>query len=319
MGILKFIIRRLLFGVFTLVVIAFSVFSLSQLLTSDPAQVFLGRDARPESLAAKREEFGLNKPKLQQFWDWFNQLFFHFNPGKSFSGEDIWGFMKDRIVNSMFLMLVCSLVCIPIAIFIGAMAARKRDGAFDNTTSFASLALAAVPEFVIGVLLIVLLSTNVWHQFPATVRIRPGEQPWDHPDSLILPVLTLTLAVVPYVSRTMRASTIEVLESDYIEMARLKGLSESTVLWRHAVPNAIGPTLQVIALNVAYLVTGVITIEVLFNYKGISGALLDAVHAHNMPLVQFIAVFVAAIYVLVNLLADVGTILVTPRLRTSMK
>ena len=318
MGILKFIVRRLLFGLLTLFIIAFVVFALSQLLPSDPAQVILGRDATPASLEAKRAELGLDRPKLEQFWDWFSNLFFRLDPGESFSGEDIWDFMSDRIKNSLFLMFVCSVVCIPISIVIGAVAARRRDKAFDNTTSFASLALAAVPEFAIGVMLLVLFSTNVWNIFPAVTRIRPGEQPWDHPDSLVLPVLTLTLAVVPYVSRTMRASTIEVLESDYIEMARLKGLSERTVLWRHALPNAIGPTLQVIALNVAYLVAGVITIEYLFNYKGISTALLDAVTGHNMPVVQFVAVFIAAIYVLVNLLADVGTILVTPRLRTSM-
>lgn len=319
MGILKFILRRLVFGFVTLVIIAFVVFAISQMLPSDPAQVFLGRDATPASLAAKRAELGLDRSKLDQFWTWFTHLFFHLDPGKSFSGEKIWDFMSDRVKNSLFLMALCSAVSIPISIVLGAVAARRRDKAFDSVSSFVNLALAAVPEFAIGVFLLVLFSTNVWKVFPAVARIRPGEQPWDHLDSLVLPVATLTLAVVPYVSRTMRASTIEVLESDYIEMARLKGLSERRVLWRHALPNAIGPTLQVIALNVAYLVSGVVTIEYLFNYKGISTALLDAVRAHNMPLVQFIAVFVAAIYVITNLLADVGTILVTPRLRTAMR
>lgn len=319
MGILKFILRRLVFGFVTLVIIAFVVFAISQMLPSDPAQVFLGRDATPASLAAKRAELGLDRSKIHQFRDWFSHLFFHLDPGTSFSGEKIWDFMSDRVKNSLFLMVLCSAVSVPISVVLGAVAARRRDKAFDSVTSFVNLSLAAVPEFAIGVFLLVLFSTNVWKIFPAVTRIRPGEQPWDHLDSLVLPVATLTLAVVPYVSRTMRASTIEVLESDYIEMARLKGLSERRVLWRHALPNAIGPTLQVIALNVAYLVSGVVTIEYLFNYKGISTALLDAVRAHNMPLVQFIAVFVAAIYVITNLFADVGTILVTPRLRTAMR
>lgn len=319
MGIAKFIFRRLAFGAVTLLIIAFVVFALSQMLPSDPAQVFLGRDATPERLAQKRLELGLDRPKIEQFWDWLWNLVVHQDPGRSFTGEPIGDFMRDRIYNSLFLMFVCSVISIPISIVIGAVAGRRRDRLFDNTTSFVNLALAAVPEFAIGVALVVLFSTNVWHLFPAVTRVRPGERPWDHPDALILPVLTLVLAVVPYVSRTMRASTIEVLESDYIEMARLKGLSERAVLWRHAVPNAIGPALQVIALNIAYLVAGVITIEYLFNYKGVSSALLDAVRAHNLPLVQFIAVFVAGIYVVVNLLADVGTILVTPRLRTAMQ
>ena len=149
--------------------------------------------------------------------------------------------------------------------------------------------LASMPEYVTGLLLLVLFSTNVWHIFPAVVRIRPGEPPWVDLQALVLPVMTLTLAVVPYVSLVMRASMIEVLESDYIEMARLKGLSERTVVWRHALPNAIGPTLQVIALNIAYLVGGVIIVENLFNYPGIGLALRDAVRDVNVPVVQFIA------------------------------
>jgi peptide/nickel transport system permease protein len=164
----------------------------------------------------------------------------------------------------------------------------------------------------------VLFATNVFHVLPATVRIRPGEPPWSDWKGLVLPVATLTLVVVPYVARVMRASTIEVLESDYVEMARLKGIPERTVLWRHALPNALGPTLQVIALNVAYLVGGVVVVETLFNYTGIGVALVDAAREANLPVVQFLAMLIAAIYVVTNLLADVGTILVTPRLRTRL-
>lgn len=320
MGILKFIVRRVLFGLVTLAIIAFVVFALSQMLPSDPAQAILGRGATVEMITAKRAELGLDRPKVTQFTSWMNRLFLHGDPGLSFtSRKPIKDVVGDRIVNSLFLMVLCSLISIPISVAIGAVAARRRDKAFDQVSSFTTLALASVPEFVVGVFLLVLLSTNVFHVFPAVTRIRPGEKPWEHLDSLVLPVLTLVLAVVPYVSRTMRASTIEVLESDYIEMARLKGLSDSTVLWRHAMPNAIGPTLQVIALNVAYLVAGVITVEFLFNFKGVGLVLRDAVLGHDMATVQFLAVFVAAIYVVVNLVADVGTILVTPRLRTALR
>ncbi len=201
---------------------------------------------------------------------------------------------------------------------IGAYAALRRDRAFDNASSAGTLILAGMPDFVIGTLLIVLFATNVFHVLPATVRIRPGEPPWSDWKGLVLPVATLTLAVVPYVARVMRASTIEVLESDYVEMARLKGIPERTVLWRHALPNAIGPTFQVIALNIAYLVGGVVLVETLFNYTGIGLALVDAAREANLPVVQFLAMLIAAIYVVTNLLADVGTILVTPRLRTRL-
>jgi peptide/nickel transport system permease protein len=241
------------------------------------------------------------------------------DPGLSFTGLPVMDVLGDRIWNTLFLMAVAAAVSIPISLAIGAYAAAKRDKAFDSTSSTGTLVLASLPEFVLGLLLVVLFATNVWHVFPATTRIRPGEPPWSDIDGLVLPVLTLVLAVVPYVSRIMRASTIEVLESDYIEMARLKGMPEHTVLWRHAVPNAIGPAFQVIAFNIAYLAAGVIVIEYIFNYPGLGGALFDAVRDTNVPVVQFIVMLLAGVWVIVNLLADIGTILVTPRLRTTLR
>ena len=181
------------------------------------------------------------------------------------------------------------------------------------------LVLASMPEFVVGSLLTVLLATNVWHLVPAVSRIRPGQSPWSDADGLVLPVLTLVLAVTPHVGRTMRAAMIDVLESDYVEMARLKGLPERKVLWRHAFPNALGPTLQVIALNIAYLAGGAVIVETLFNFRGIGIALRDAIRDANAPVVQFVAMLIALIYVVSNLFADVVTILVTPRLRTRLQ
>ena len=173
MGILKFILRRLVFGFVTLVIIAFVVFAISQMLPSDPAQVFLGRDATPASLAAKRAELGLDRSKIHQFRDWFSHLFFHLDPGTSFSGEKIWDFMSDRVKNSLFLMVLCSAVSVPISVVLGAVAARRRDKAFDSVTSFVNLSLAAVPEFAIGVFLLVLFSTNVWKIFPRSPASAP--------------------------------------------------------------------------------------------------------------------------------------------------
>jgi peptide/nickel transport system permease protein len=317
MGVVKFIVRRLLFGVLTLFIVSVAVFALTQAL-SDPAQAILGRDALPATLAAKRQELGLDLPVLTQYWDWISGLLTG-DPGVSFTnGVPVLDVLGDRVWNSLFLMAISAAISIPLSITVGTYAAARRDKAFDSTSSGTSLLLASMPDFVLGLLLVVLLATNVWHIFPAVTRIRPGERPWSDPDGLVLPVLTLTLVVVPYVSRVMRASMIEVLESDYVEMARLKGLPERAVLWRHALPNAIGPTLQVVAFNIAYLAGGVILIEYLFNYPGIGGALRDAVTDRNVPVVQFIAMFISGIWVVVNLLADVGTVLVTPRLRTQL-
>jgi peptide/nickel transport system permease protein len=148
--------------------------------------------------------------------------------------------------------------------------------------------------------------------------VPPGSRPWDNWEALVLPVLTLVIVVAPYVARVMRASMIEVLESDYVEMARLKGLTERTVLVRHALPNALGPVFQVIALNLAYLAGGIIIIEYVFNYSGVGGAIQDAVLNHDLPVVQALAMLIATVYVVLNLLADVATILVTPRLRTRL-
>jgi len=209
-------------------------------------------------------------------------------------------------------------ISIPLSIAIGSWAALRREKAFDNITSNLMLVLASLQEFVVAVLLVILLSTTVFHVLPAISPVPPGTKPWDYPDELVLPVTTLVIVVAPYVSRIMRASMVEVLESDYVEMARLKGLPERTVLVRHALPNAIGPVFQVIAINLAYLAGGLVVIEYVFNYPGIGSALQDAVVNHDIPVVQALAMLIAAVYVVLNLLADIATILVTPRLRTRL-
>src|ERR1700737_94675 len=224
----------------------------------------------------------------------------------------------DRIINSAFLVLCAGLISIPLSVLIGAYAALWRDKTFDVASSLVTLLFAALPEFVVGVTLVVLFATTVLHVLPAISLIPPGGRPWQQPLGMILPPLTLVLAVTPYVARIMRASMIEVLESEYVEMARLKGLSERLVILRHALPNALGPTFQVIAINLAYLAGGVIVVEYIFNFAGIGGALRNAVADHDIPVVQALAMAIAALYVVLNLLADIGTIIVTPRLRTRL-
>ena len=205
-----------------------------------------------------------------------------------------------RVENSAFLMLLAAVISIPLSILIGAVTARRRDGKFDHTMSVGLLGLAALPEFVVAILLIVLLGTTVFQVLPAVSLIPPDDHPWQHMNEMVLPVLTLVIAVTPYVSRIMRASMVEVLESDYVEMARLKGMSERKVLWRHAVPNAIAPTIQVIALNLAYLAGGIVVVEFVFGYPGIGAAFVDAVANRDIPVVQALAILIAALYVVLN-------------------
>jgi peptide/nickel transport system permease protein len=216
------------------------------------------------------------------------------------------------------LVALAAVLSIPLSIAIGAWAALKREKAFDQASSNLLLALAALPEFVVALILVILFATTVSHVLPAISTIPPGSRPWNNWLALILPTLTLVIAVAPYVARIMRASMIEVLESDYVEMARLKGLPERTVLIRHALPNALGPVFQVIALNLAYLAGGIIVIEFVFNYTGIGSATAEAVVNHDLPVIQALAILLAAVYVVLNLLADVATILVTPKLRTQL-
>jgi peptide/nickel transport system permease protein len=317
-GIRWFIIRRILQGLLVLVLVSIVVFAATQALPSDPARAILGHTASPAALAALRQQLHLDQPVLQQYLSWALGLL-HGDAGQSYAArEPVATLLSDRLINTGFLLLCAGLISIPLSIVIGAYAALWRDRPFDVVTSVLTLVLAALPEFVVGVGLVVLFATTVFHLLPAITLIPPGGRPWQQPLGMILPTLTLVLAVSPYVARIMRASMVEVLESDYVEMARLKGLAERLVLRRHALPNALGPTFQVIAINLAYLAGGVIVVEYIFNYAGIGGALRDAVQNHDIPVVQALAMLIAGLYVVLNLLADIGTILVTPRLRTRL-
>jgi peptide/nickel transport system permease protein len=227
--------------------------------------------------------------------------------------------LADRLINSTVLVLFAALLSIPISILIGALSAVWRDSRFDSTTNLTNLTLAALPEFVVGILLVLLFATAVFNWLPAVSRVDSEVPLTQQLDLFVLPAITLCLAVVPYISRMLRASTIEVLESEYVMMARLKGLSSNVVLWRHSMPNAIVPTLQVIALNLAWLAGGIVTVEYLFGFPGIGQALVDSVANRDIPMVQALCLLIAAVYVVLNLIADVATILISPRLRTGLR
>jgi peptide/nickel transport system permease protein len=317
-GVSRFVVRRLLLGLIVLFMVSIVVFAATQALPGDPARAILGRTATPASLAALRRHLHLDQPVLSQYWTWFTGLL-RGNLGNSLAAQEpVTTLLGPKLVNSGVLVAVSAIISIPLSIAIGSWAALRREKIFDTLSSNLLLLLAALPEFVVAVVLVLLLATTVSHALPAISTIPPGSRPWNFPSYLVLPALTLIIAVAPYVARIMRASMIEVLESDYVEMARLKGLPERTVLVRHALPNALGPVFQVIALNLAYLAGGIVVVEYVFNYGGIGSAMQEAVINHDLPVVQALAMLIAAFYVVVNLLADVATITVTPRLRTRL-
>jgi len=314
------ILIRIGLGLVTLFLVSVLVFAATQALPGDPARAILGKDAADKArYEALRRQLNLDRPLYKQYFGWLGDVATG-NFGTSIAqGTSVTGLLKDKILNSAVLVLCAAILSIPISLILGSLSALWRDTRFDSTTTIGSLSLAALPEFVIGIGLILLFATAVFHVLPAVSRVDPLVPLTDQLDVFVLPAVTLALAVAPYITRILRASMVEVLESEYVMMARLKGLPERTVLWRHAMPNAIVPTIQVVALQLAWLTGGVVVVEYLFGFPGIGQALVDAVANRDMPMVQALCLLIAGVYVVCNLLADILTILVSPRLRTGMR
>ncbi|HEX6653271.1 MAG TPA: ABC transporter permease [Thermoleophilaceae bacterium] len=315
----RLILRRLALGLLTLWLVSLLVFAATLALPGDAAQAILGREATPERLAALRDQLHLDEPVVTQYLKWLGGILTGDLGNSAATQQPVSELLSDRVGNSLFLVVVSAVVAVPLSIFVGVWTAMRRDRAPDHIVSTGSLILASLPEFVIGIALILLFATEVFHAFPAVSLLGPGEKAWDDPKVVVLPAATLVLAVVPYISRIMRGSMVEVLESEYVTMATLKGLPRRTVIWRHAVPNAIVPAIQVTALQLAYLAGGVVVVEFVFSYPGIGAALVEAVGNRDMPVVQTVTMLAAGIYVGLNILADVATILVTPKLRTAAR
>jgi peptide/nickel transport system permease protein len=315
----KLVIRRLGLGVLTLWLISLIVFAAVLALPGDAATAILGREATPDRVAALREQLNLEDSVVSQYLQWIGGVLTGSFGTSAATQEPVSELLSSRVGNTLFLVLIASLVAIPLSIALGVWMAMRRDRPVDHVGSTTSLVLAALPEFVIGLGLVLLFATSVFQWFPAVSLLAPGERAWESPNVVVLPAATLVLAVTPYISRIMRGSMVEVLESEYVTMARLKGLSERTVIWRHAVPNAIVPAIQVAALQMAWMAGGVVVVEFVFSYPGIGSALVGAVGNRDMPVVQTVVMLAAGVYVLLNLLADIATILVTPKLRTASR
>ena len=315
--VLSLIGRRAAVGLITLLVVSAGVFAATEVLPGNAANAVLGRNAAANPVALHRLEAALhlNRGLLDQYWLWFSGLFTGHLGHSLVNGQPVWGYIQPRLINSAVLMLVTGVIGAVIGVVLGAVAALRKDGWFDHVSSVVALAVTSLPEFVVAIGLIVLLSTAVFHVLPAVSTLPPGTYAWSDAQLLVLPCVTLIIVIVPYTMRMMRAAMIESLGSDYVEMARLKGVPEWRVVLVHALPNAIAPTIQVIGLGFLYLAGGIVVVEYVFNFPGIGQELVYAVNGRDIPTIQFIVVVLAAFYVFVNIVADIIALLATPRRR----
>ena len=311
--------RRIGLAVLTLWLVSVVVFVATNAL-GDPVRAILGRDfgADKARVALLTNQLNLDEPLPVRYFHWLGSML-QGDMGTSIANQQsVAEMIGPNVVNTLVLVLLSALVMIPVAFGIAMISANYRRRKGDTIIQTGLLALAGLPEFVIGILLVALFSTTVFHWLPAVTLTPTGGHPWDVPKTMILPVATLVLAVAPYVSRIVRATLLEVLDSDYVELARLKGIPETVVMRKHALLNAMVPGIQVIALQLAWLAGGVVIVETLFNYPGVGFQLVDSVKNHDVPMVQALSMIIAAIYVGVNLVADVLSILLSPRARTAI-
>ncbi len=308
--------RRALTGILLALVVSILVFVGTQVLPGDAATAILGRDATPDRVHALRSELGLDRSVPAQYWKWVSG-FASGSFGHSYAtDEPVTSFIGERAVNSGVLAVLTILLLIPISIVLGVWAGVRRDKPIDHAISTTTLAFIALPEFASGTVLAVVFAVSLkW--LPAVSLVAPGHNPLGTPSILVLPIAALLLAGLAYTVRMLRASVVEALAAEYVQMARLNGVPERRLIWRYVLPNALAPTVQVIALTLQWLVGGVVVVETVFAYPGIGQGLVQAVTARDVPVVQTIAMFIALLYIAVNIVADIVVVLLIPKLRTA--
>jgi peptide/nickel transport system permease protein len=315
-GVISFCARRTAYGLVTLAILSVLVFAATQALPGDPARQVLGPTASQVQVDALSHQLGLDKSIVTQYGSWVSGLV-QGDLGTSItSGQPVADVLGARLWNSLFLLLLAAGIAVPLAGAIGVASALRRGRGFDAVASVVSLTLAALPEFVVALLLVVLLATGALHVAKPVSLLDPTIPIYRQIDLIVLPVVTLVMVVVPYMIRVIRTSMIEIMDSDYIESARLNGIPPRKLVWSYALPNALAPTAQVVALVLAYLAGGIVVVETVFNFPGVGSALVTAVRYRDIPVVQVLALATAAVYVICNLAADLVVMLVTPRLRT---
>jgi peptide/nickel transport system permease protein len=311
----RWLVRRLGFGVLILLAVSVVVFVATQALPSDPARAILGRAATPQSIAALNQQLGLNKPVITQYTTWLGHLVTG-NLGMSLAAQQpVSSLISGRIVNSITLLLLSAIIALPLSFLLGAITAVRR-GPFDRILLLVAIVVSALPDFVIGITLVIVFATVVFQLLPAVALVSPGSSPLDHPTALVLPVATLVLLNVPYLYRLVRTSMLDVLGSEYVAMARLKGMPPRIVVARHALRNALLPAIQGSALVMGWLLGSVVVVETVFQYPGLGSALTSAVQTRDLPVIQAVVFVFAVGIVLFNLTADALTIYLTPKLRT---
>ena len=310
----KMVLRRLGIGVVTLWVVSVLVFVGTNILPGDVAQIILGQSATPETLAALRAELGLDQPAYLRYLGWVGDMFTGDLGTSKAGGAQIGDMIGGRFGNTMFLAGIVALISIPLSVFLGLMAAMYPGTLLDRALTFGTLSLISVPEFFIATFMVLIFAVKLqW--LPAIAHISAGDSFGKLMLGLAMPILVLTIVVSAQMIRMTRAGILNVMNSPYIEMAILKGVPRQRIILRHALFNAIGPIVNVIALNLAYLVSGVVIVETIFAYPGLAKLMIDGVQTRDLPLVQACAMIFCGTYVLLILIADVASILSNPRLR----
>jgi peptide/nickel transport system permease protein len=312
--ILKLVSQRLALGLLLLLAASALIFVGTQILPGDVAQSILGQSATPEALANLRKDLGLNEPALSRYFSWLGGAIQGDLGTALTNGQDIATSMGKRLGNTLFLAFWAAVMSVPLAIFLGLVAVRYKDRWPDKMISAVTLTSISIPEFLIGYVLMYFVGVKLgWA--PSVAMINDSMSLGQKLHAIALPVTVLTLVVLAHMMRMTRAAILNVMQSAYIETAELKGLSSFQVISRHAFPNAIAPIVNVVMLNLAYLVVGVVVVEVVFVYPGMGQYLVDHVAKRDVPVVQACGLVFAAVYILLNMVADIVSILANPRLR----
>ncbi len=316
---LPWFFTRLLSGVLVVFVISLIVFIATQALPSDPARVILGPEATEATVQILREQLGLNDPILIQYWHWLSQLL-QGNFGRSIdSNVPVVQIVQNYFGNTVVLTILVIAITVPLSVVLGVWLSLRRDSKLDRIIVSSSILFKAVPGFVIAIWLMMFFSTSILHILPAASLLIPEQSAFSQIEFLVLPILTLALSLIPYLMRLVRGSMIDALESDYVTSARLRGIPEQRIIWKHVLPNALVPVVQGTALTIRVLLSGALIIEVVFSYPGIGNALNAAIELRDIPTIQAIVLLLTICVVAVNLIADLITTLLTPKIRTAKR
>ena len=298
----------------TLVVVSLAIFTITEILPGDVAVMMLRQGATEQNLKKVREDLGLDRPAYVRYLDWIGGAV-RGDLGDSYvQKRPIVDVMGVRLRNSLVLTGFALLVAVPVAVLVGVWAGVRPDSPGDRIVSVASVVGISLPEFVTGVLLIIVFSLTL-DLFPTTSGIPSGTSPLTRPQILVLPMLTLTGVMFAYIMRMTRANVIEVMQASYVRTAILKGLPMRRVIFQHVVPNAMLPTISIIAMNMGWMLGGLIIVENVFAYPGLGQLLLTSIQTRDVPLLQAVALLIAATYTISNLVADLSYAALDPRIR----